>query len=104
MDWLCLRENLVSLVCKLVFIVLNVNIDVSLELGGRRMIVLPALGKRDVENLKESKKEKDEENVPKNQNTLEYWIHNDKHKKRNIYLAKSGLNDPNDVSLSNFNP
>lgn len=81
---------------------LNVIVDVSLELGGRRMIVLPALGKRDVESLKASKKEKDQENVPRNQNTIEYWIHNDKHKKRNIYLANSGLNNPSDVNLLEF--
>jgi len=55
------------------------------------------MGKKDVKKLKESRDKKFEENAPKNKNTLEYWIYQDKHKKRNLFLTKFGLNDPEEV-------
>lgn len=61
------------------------------------MIVLPALRRKEVTDIKEVRKQKDQENEPKNKNSLDYWIYHDKQKKRNLYLAKYGLNDPADV-------
>ena len=72
-------------------------IEVSLELGGRRMIILPALARKEVRTLKETRSQKDGENAPRNPNTIEYWVYHDRTRKRNIYLAQCGLNQPSDV-------
>ena len=65
------------------------------------MIVLPALAKKEVTKIKDARDKKFEENAPKNKNTLEYWIYQDKHKKRNLFLTTFGLNDPEEVFLKN---
>ncbi len=71
--------------------------EYNFELGGRRLKFFPALGRQEVGKIQESRKEQDDSNAPKNKGTLDYWIYHDKHKKRNFYLAKMGLNEPLEV-------
>ncbi len=71
--------------------------EVSLELGGRRMIILQAMGRKDVSKVRLERQKKDDENAPKNKNSLEYWIYQDRNKKRSLYLAEVGLNNPDQV-------
>lgn len=58
---------------------------------------MPALDKKEATNLQETKNQKEDKDAPKNKNTLEYWIYQDKNKKRNLHLTTYGLNDPEEV-------
>ena len=71
--------------------------DVNFEIGGRRMIVLPAMAKKEVKRVTDERQKNFNENAPKDKNSLDYWIYQDKQKKRMLYLAKLGLNDPEQV-------
>lgn len=62
------------------------------------MIVLPAMAKKEVKKVTEERQKNFNENAPKDKNSLDYWIYQDKQKKRMLYLAKLGLNDPEQVS------
>jgi len=62
------------------------------------MIVLPALGKKEVTQVKEERQKKFDENAPRDKNSIDYWIYQDKQKKRRLYLTKFGLNDPEVVT------
>ena len=61
------------------------------------MIVLPTLSKKDVTQVKEDRKKTFDENAPRDKNSIDYWIYQDKQKKRRLYLTKFGLNDPEEV-------
>ena len=67
----------------------------DLDLNGRRLIILPALNRTEVDKMKIGDKET-ESKEPRNKNSLDYLIYQDKHKTRNLYLSKVGLNDPHD--------